>query len=135
MSPLLRALSLSPSRFRAAASGASVVARGGSRVSYTLSEPAAVAFSVQRAIRGRRVGGRCVRLRRSNRRARRSTRYRAPAGGFSHRGASGRNTSNFSGRLRNRRLAPGRYRLQAIATGAAGNASRPQRRPFRIVRR
>lgn len=73
--------------------------------------------------------------RRSNRRAKGCTRHRTLRGGFTHRGATGNNTFNFSGRLRNRRLAPGRYRLQAIATAAAGNASRPQRSRFQIRRR
>jgi DNA-binding beta-propeller fold protein YncE len=138
--PLLSALSLSPSRFRAAASGASIVRRRlrrrvGSRVSYTLSEPAAVRFRVERALAGRRVRGRCVRPTRSNRRARRCTRFRTLRGGFTHLGATGPNNFRFTGRLRGRRLRLGRYRLRAVATDPAGNRSRPQRSRFRIVRR
>ncbi|MDP8968782.1 MAG: DUF1929 domain-containing protein, partial [Actinomycetota bacterium] len=121
--PSLSALSLSPNRFAAARRGASIVARGRSTVSYKLSEPAAVTFSVQRASTGRRAGGRCVKAKRSNRRANRCTRYRTLAGRFTHRGSAGKNTLKFSGRLRHRKLAPGRYRLQAIATDAAGNRS------------
>jgi hypothetical protein len=34
-----------------------------------------------------------------------------------------------------RRLAPGRYRLQAVAKDAAGNSSSPKRATLRIVRR
>ena len=133
--PLLSALSLSPSRFAAARKGASIVRRGGSRVSYRLSEPGVVKFTVQRADSGRRAGGRCVKAKRSNRRARRCTRYRRLRGSFTHPGAGGQNSFKFSGRLRNRKLAPGRYRLQSTATDAAGNRSRPERTRFQIRRR
>jgi DNA-binding beta-propeller fold protein YncE len=134
-SPLLSALSLSPSRFRAAARGSSIAARVGSSVSYTLSGPAAVRFRVERALVGRRVGGRCVQPTRSNRRARRCTRYRTLRGSFSHRGGTGRNKFTFTGRLRGRKLRAALYRLRAVASDPAGNRSRPQRARFRILRR
>ena len=133
--PLLSALSLSPARFRAAASGPSIAARVGSRVSYRLSEAAAVLFRVERARPGRRAGGRCVKPRRSNRRARRCTRYVTLRGSFSHLGGAGANRLRFRGRLRARKLRPGRYRLRAVATDAAGNRSRARRVPFRVVKR
>jgi hypothetical protein len=122
--PLLSALSLSPARFRAAASGPSIAARVGSRVSYRLSEAAAVLFRVEQARPGRRAGGRCVKPRRSNRRARRCIRYVTLRGSFSHQGGAGANGLRFRGRLRARKLRPGRYRLRAVATDAAGNRSR-----------
>jgi hypothetical protein len=129
--PVLSALSLSPSRFAAARKGASIITQGRSRVSYKLSEPATVTLSVQRASAGRRAGGRCVKPKRSNRRAKRCTRYRTLTGRFKHRGTTGKNTFRFSGRLRNRKLAPGHYRLNAIATDAAANNSRPNAAAFR----
>jgi hypothetical protein len=39
----------------------------------------------------------------------------------------------FTGRLRGRRLAPGRYLLVAAALDAAGNTSTAGRAPFRIL--
>ena len=148
--PRLRALELSPRRFRAtwrrgagkrrgkARKGgeASSSARRGARISYRLSEPARVRFRVERALPGRRAGRHCAKPKRANRKARRCTRWRTLRGAFAHSGRAGRNSLRFSGRLRGRRLAPGRYRLRAVAADAAGNASRPPRRaPFRIVRR
>ncbi len=59
----------------------------------------------------------------SNRRAKRCTRYPAVRGAFSHKGKAGRNAFRFSGRVSNRKLAVGRYRLRAVATDAARNAS------------
>ncbi len=133
--PLLSGLSLSPARFRAAAKGPSTAARVGSRVSYRLSEPATVRFRVQRALPGRRARGRCLKPRRSNRRGKRCTRHITLPGAFTHQGKTGQNTLTFRGRLRARKLRPGRYRLRAIATDPAGNKSRPRHSRFRIVRR
>jgi DNA-binding beta-propeller fold protein YncE len=133
--PLLSALSFSPARFRAAGSGPSISARVGTKVSYSLSEPAAVSFKVERALPGRRAGKRCVKPRRSNRRAKRCTRYVTQRGGFAHQGAAGKNSFTFRGRLRGRKLAPGKYRLRAVAADSAANKSLAERSSFRIVRR
>ena len=131
--PVLSALLLSPSMFRAAGSGPSITTRSeGSRVSYTLSEAAAVNFGIEQARAGRRVGGSCVRPTRANRRRQRCTRYLALSGSFTHRGFAGANTFRFSGRLRGRKLAIGRYRLRAVATDPSANTSVPTRRFFTI---
>lgn len=146
-SPALTGLALSPSIFRAAARGPSLSqARGaqrprpvrpiGTRLRWRLSETATVTFRVQRAAKGRRVGGRCVRQTRRNRARRRCTRYVTLRGSFSHTGGAGANSARFSGRLRGRKLRPGRYRLLAEARDPAGNRTRrPATRRFRIVRR
>jgi len=135
--PVLSGLSVFPPRFRAARRGPSIAARRpvGGRVSYRVSEAATVAFRVERALKGRRVRGRCVKPKRSNRRARRCRRYKVLPGSFRHRGEVGRNRFKFSGRLRGRKLRPAKYRLRAVAADKAGNRSRAQLDRFRIVRR
>lgn len=133
--PVLGSLSLSATVFRAAASGPSVSSPVGTRVSYELSEKAVVRFRVERALRGRRVGGRCVRPTRANHSKPRCTRYRTLRGAFSHRGKAGPNNFKFRGRLNGRKLKPGRYRLRSVATDAAGNRSARKRVRFRIARR
>ena len=55
--PVVGDLEISPPRFPAAGSSSSVAARVGANVSYRLSEPATVRFTVERALSGRRVGG------------------------------------------------------------------------------
>jgi hypothetical protein len=132
------AISFSPSIFAAAVRGPSVAQRRvpvGSRVSYRLSEAAPVTFTVERRAAGRRVGGRCVRPTRANRRRPRCTRYVRVRGSFIHRGRAGANSFKFTGRLAGRKLSPARYRLVGIAKDAAGNISTPARASFRIVRR
>ena len=106
VAPALDALSLTPSRVRPR--------RGGGRVTYTLSAPATVTFRIERRL--------------SN------GRYRTLAGRLTDEGVEGVNTFAFSGRLKGRALAPGRYRLRAVATDEAGNASSPRRISFRVTR-
>jgi hypothetical protein len=117
--PVISRLSLRPSRFRPARRGRSLGGRRGSRLRFTLSERATVNFRVQRC-RRRRGSRRC--------------RYVRLRGGFSARARAGRNGFVFTGRLRGRRLRPGRYRLELTAVDAARNRSLPGRVRFRTIR-
>jgi len=115
----LRQLILSPTVFRAANIGGAILSRRkkprppvGSIVIYNLSVPATVDFSVERAIKGRRVGGKCHRTTKANRSHKECTFYKPIRGGFSVAGAvAGDNQFIFSGRIENRELRPGTYRL------------------------
>jgi hypothetical protein len=113
--PRVTAATLSRRRFRAASRGPSTVAAAavGTTISYTLSEPATSRFRVQR-----RKGRRYVTLR----------------GRFKHAGNVRRNHVKFTGRLRGRKLRPGRYRLVMVAIDSAANESPRKRLTFRIVR-
>lgn len=133
--PVVSRLVLRPKSFRAAARGGSVAAAIGTRVGYRLSEPARTRFTVERATTGRRVGRRCVKRNRRNAGRRQCRRYERQRGSFADSGERGTNSFRFTGRLRRHALRPGRYRLVAVATDAAGNRSAPKRTSFRIVRR
>ena len=125
-------LAISPRRFRALRAGGAVVSRANARkaprgatVRYSLSAAGTVSFRIERALKGRRVGRRCVKQTRGNSKRKRCSRYRAVKGSFTQLGVAGGNSFRFSGRLRNRRLtphsgalAPGRYRLVAEAGGS-----------------
>jgi hypothetical protein len=131
--PVISKLKLKPSTFRAARSGGSVARKRtpiGTTVSYTLSTEATVAFKAQRAKKGRRRGGKC---RKPGKRARgrRCTRYVTARGGFNVGGTAGVNRFRFTGRLSNRKLGRGRYRLVATPSTAArkGKAARAR---FRV---
>ncbi|HEX8206272.1 MAG TPA: PKD domain-containing protein, partial [Solirubrobacteraceae bacterium] len=130
-------LGVSPRTFAAAARGASVAQRRrrtGTRVTYDLNVAADVRFTVRRRARGRRVGGRCVKPTRRNRSKRRCARFVRVRGSFARASTAGANRFRFTGRLRGRKLRPGRYRL--VATPRAGTVAGPARRAaFRIVRR
>ena len=76
-------------------------------------------FTIERAAKGRRSGGRCRATARSGRRC---TLFKRVRGSFSHAAVAGANTVRFTGRLGDRRLSHGSYRL--VATAAGGNAAR-----------
>ena len=62
-------------------------------------------------------------------------RFRTLRGSLTGQGREGANRFTFRTRLRGRALPAGRYRLRAVATDDAGNASAPRRVSFRIARR
>jgi hypothetical protein len=132
--PRISDLKISPRSFVAARSGPSALAATavGARASFRLDRAASVRFTILRKVPGRRVGRRCVKPTRANRRARRCTRLVRLPGGFSRQGTAGANAFRFRGRLRGRRLKPGRYRLLATPT-AAGVRGNVAAASFQIV--
>jgi septal ring-binding cell division protein DamX len=129
-------LRVAPAAFRAARSGPSASAaavRTGTRVSYTLNIAAKARFTVQHAISGRTVSGRCLKPTKSNGTRKRCIRFVAVGGSFTRTRAAGADRFTFTGRLTGHVLTPGRYRL--IATPAAnGHTGKPSRVSFRIVK-
>jgi hypothetical protein len=126
--PAIGKLKVKPRRFRAASSGASVTRRlrVGATVAYTLSTDATVTFRVERAKKGRRRAGGCRKASRAAR-ARRCTRFVSVPGSFTLAGTPGDNRFAFSGRIGERKLRKGRYRLSATPatstlTGPAAHA-------------
>jgi hypothetical protein len=113
VAPVISRARLSRKRIRVARRGATIARRTGARLSFRLSEPAAVTITIVRRgpRRWKRLSPRVP--------------LAVPAGSMSRR---------FSGRLDGRRLRRGRYRLRLDAVDAAGNAARPAKVPFRIVR-
>jgi hypothetical protein len=110
--PLLSKVALSSTTFRAASSGASIsAAKTGTKVSFTLSEPSSVRFSVKRTGKGPK-----------------------PKGSFKVAGKKGANSFTFRGRIGGKKLTPGRYQLIAKATDRAKNASLSRRVAFEIIR-
>jgi hypothetical protein len=139
ISPLaaLSQLKVSPNSLIAANSGASLTAakrKTGATISYVDSQAATTAFTVLKPQRGVRKGARCVKppRRPAKRKPKSCTRWVA-AGGFAHSDVVGVNKAHFTGRVKNRKLAPGRYRLRAVAT-FAGRAGVPVTTTFRVVK-
>jgi hypothetical protein len=132
--PILRGLAFSPTRFRAAGSGGAIgPARKrpvGTRVTYTVSEAALVRFTVERPVKGRKKGKRCITRRKKGKRCIKWTRV----GSFTHDGPAGTRSFKFRGRLKGKKLKPGRYRLSSTPVDDAGNRGKPKRKKFRIVR-
>lgn len=129
--PSVTALNLSPSAFRAAHSGPTVLAARsfGTLVSYKLSEAASVKFTVQRKLTGHKKGKGCV-----NRGKGKRCTLVVTVGSFTRQSVTGANKFRFTGRLNGSALARGNYTLVVLATDGTGNKSKPQTHPFRIIR-
>ena len=120
--PVVSGLRLSRSRFRR-----------GTRVTFTLSEAAAVTLTFERATPGRRAGRRCVPATRARSRRRRCTRYVRVRGTVRRNAPAGTSRIRFAGVLDGgRRLTAGGYRLTLVAVDAAGRTSAPRRAAFTI---
>jgi hypothetical protein len=132
--PVLTTLSLSSSVFQAAGSGLAFTARVGTKVSFSLSEPGSVKFTVQRKTKGRRVAGRCRPQTTANRTKRACTRWVNVRGSFTVAAKKGTNKFKFRGRIGGKKLKPARYRLNGRATDKSGNKSALKRKRFRIVK-
>lgn len=119
-------------RPKAKASRAGKRAPAGSVLRFSLSESAAVAVTVSRALPGRKQGRRCVAPGKAKRGAARCTR-KLPRGTLRAAAGKGANKVPFSGKVGGRKLAPGRYRATLTARDAGGNASEPRNAGFTIV--
>jgi hypothetical protein len=131
----LRSLVLSPTAFRASNLGGAIASRAkkrpapvGSKVTYALSAAGTVSFTVERKLVGRQVGRKCVPKTRANATKKKCALFKPVKGPFSAAGTSGLNRFTFSGRVGNKSLKPGPYRLVGSAGGAVKRVS------FRIVK-
>jgi hypothetical protein len=129
-----------PGAFRAAARGRFLAAAdgpaasGGAVLRFRLSEPASVAFTVQRPAPGRRFRDTCLPARRRPSGSLGCTRWVDLSGAVTRRLLGGHNRLLLSGRLGGRRLAPGAYRLFTTLIDRSQNAGVPTPIGFRIVR-
>jgi hypothetical protein len=133
--PLISGFKAAPALFAVSGAGKAIAAKVhlGTRFRYTLSETARVRVTIQRALVGRRAGGKCVRPTSQLRRAKPCKRYHA-VGTRTNSAKKGANSRRFSGRLGGHALRPGRYRAVIRATDAAGNRSTPRATRFQIAR-
>jgi hypothetical protein len=136
-------LGVSPTTFPAAPSGPSAQATRrarrrtfGTKVSYTLNQPASVRFTVQQTQPGRKTGKgkktRCVPQTKNNRKAKKCTRVVTLPGSFTLTGRAGANSFRFTGRLAGKKLKPGNYTLVGTPT-ANGKTGQAVTTAFRII--
>jgi hypothetical protein len=92
------------------------------KIGYSLSEAATVAFKLEKAGKGRKVRGKCVRQTRRNHKRPGCTFFTTLAGSFAGPGAVGANQVALP-KVRGRKLGAGRYRLTMTVTDAAGNSA------------
>ena len=122
VAPDVTKLAVTPTTFKALPTGNSVVLSGGGLVTFSILNGAHVNFSVKTEKAGKKVGGKCVAGKAKTKKGA-CIRTAAVPGGFELIGISGPNEFNFSGRIADKTLAPGSYRLLAKAQGTAGRTS------------
>jgi hypothetical protein len=109
----------------------------GTRFVYTLSEAAKVTITIERKLKGRRVGrgakARCLKATRANRKAPRCARF-VKVTSLGAQAKAGKQSLPFSGRVRGKPLRPDSYRATIVAKDAGGQTSSPRQVGFRIVR-
>jgi len=105
----------------------------GTTLRLRLSEPARVRFDLLVKSKGRKVGKKCVKPKRANRKRRRCVRL-TRKGTFRRSAPAGRSKVAFSGRIRRKALKRGRYVLRATPTDVAGNIGKAHSLSIRIVR-
>ena len=106
----------------------------GTTIRYSLSETATVTFSVDRKTTGRKKGDGCTKKTRKNRKKKHCTLY-SKSGSFTQAGVAGANSKYFPGRIANKTLKPGTYRITLTAADAAKNAAKPASITVKIVKR
>ena len=105
----------------------------GTTLRLRLSEPARVRFDLLVKSKGRKVGKKCVKPKRSNRKRKRCVRL-TRKGTFRRSAPAGRSKVAFSGRIGRRALKRRRYVLRATPTDAARNTGKARSLSIRIVR-
>jgi len=116
VAPKLSALTFTHKRFAVAGTKAPKGTPHGTVIGYSLSEPAAVTISIlaKRAQHGKKP-------------------HLVTLGKLKASGKAGKNRFPFSGKLKGKPLAPGKYKLQVVAKDASGLSSKPLALPFQIV--
>lgn len=122
---ILTSLTLSPSTFFPAPSGATVSAskkKYGTKISYRDSQAATTTFTVLRESSGRKHGKSCQKPSPKNKHGKRCT-LLTKVGTFTHTDKAGADSLHFSGRIKGKKLPAGTYELEAMAHDAAGNGA------------
>jgi putative Ig domain-containing protein/FG-GAP repeat protein len=134
--PTVTAFGFSPRTFAVSSqrTATTAAAHRGTKIRYTLSEPATVVITIARELSGRRSGKRCVRPTRKLAHKRRCTRF-VTAGKLTRRKQpAGKRTLGFSKRIGRRALKPGRHRATIVATDASRNVGRRKTASVTVVR-
>lgn len=103
---------------------------------YSLSESAAVAFTVERKVPGRKVAGKCRKAKKGAKATgRRCALWVRTGKALKQDGKAGSNAKAFTAKsIRKRGLKPGPYRIVAVATDAAGNRSAKALARFNVAK-
>jgi len=101
--------------------GVSGLKVAGGKISYTLSEAATVKFQLQKKLKGRKAGKKCVKQTAANKSKKKCTLLKNVGAKFNGTGKQGKNTVTLPN---GKKLKPGKYKLSMTVTDAAGNVTK-----------
>jgi hypothetical protein len=107
----------------------------GTTIRYTVSAPATVTILVERKLKGRRSGSKCVKATAKLKRKKSCTRYAKASTLRRVHTSPGAKKVRFSGRVGKRTMAYGTYRMRATARAGTGAVSSERKVTFKIVKR
>lgn len=122
VAPDVKKLTVAPAAFSPLPTGGPVVFSGGALVTFQIFDGANVRFSFKTEKAGHRAGAKCIAGKPKGKQKACAITADVP-GGFTFIGISGPNEFRLSGRLNDKPLAPGIYRLVAKAEGTAARTS------------
>jgi len=140
--PKLSGVRLKPKKFRVAPKATAKAAAKkkrkksprGTKIRFKLNTKATVTVWIERKLKGRKSGKKCVKATRKNRRKKACTRLVRQGKLVRKDLAAGRRKIAFTGRIGRKALKPGRYRVVLQAVSGADKSNRPVR-PFKVVKR
>jgi hypothetical protein len=126
-----------PTGKAAKASASARRVKRGTRLTYTLSEPARIAITIARKFPGRRLGkgskSRCVKVTPANRDKGKACARFVKKTTLTAQKPAGRQSTPWNGHIGKKPAPPGKYRATIVATDGAGQSSQPRRLGFKIV--
>jgi len=139
--PKLSGVRLKPKKFRvspkATAKAAAKKKRKsprGTKISFSLNTKATVTVWIDRKLKGRKSGKKCVKATRKNRKKKACTRFVRRGKLIRKDLDAGKRKIAFSGRIGRKALKPGKYRMTLQAASGPDRSNKPAR-PFKVVRR
>jgi hypothetical protein len=107
-----------------------------SKIKFKLTESASVSFYAQKAQKGRLVGTSCKKQTTKNAKAKKCTLWVRASATFRKSGKAGKtNSLKFTGKVGKKQIAPGNYRLYAVATDSAKGKGPAKTANFKIKKK
>jgi len=128
--PVIGKLKAAPKKFLPAGVGKG---KGGTKFRVKLNEKAKIQVKIEQRLPGRKVGRKCKKPTPGNAAKKKCSRFLVKGSRIKKNGKAGWNAIAFNGKLKGKPLAPGGYRITAVATDSAKGRSAPKTAGFQVL--
>ena len=129
--PVIGKVKATPTKFLP--QGVAAKGKAGTKLRVKLNEAAKIQVKIERRLPGRKVGRKCKKPTPGNASKKKCSRYLTQGSRIKKDGKGGWNEIAFGGKLKGKPLAPGGYRITAVATDSAQGRSAPRSAAFRVL--